>query len=218
MELEEKARQLRAQMLAHRGRRLTHRGRRLKGQAEGPLRRRFLELDAKIRRLYATPGVKERFEVACMAYNEATRRLEHVEGSVNGGEPAPGMWSFWLPFGLGLSGSCFKEGDSVFFFKRPKDAAHAEHAYYLYLPDRPPPPVLIAVPLLHPGYEDSGSIEPSRQCIGVVNIQSNHEATKLLDLFGSKEKIDELWFLCQEFCEQISRDLGGRRAGSAVVK
>jgi hypothetical protein len=119
---------------------------------------------------------------------------------MNGGPPAPEIWDFWLPFGIGLGGACFKQGGRVFYYVR---ASSGNPEFFLNIPGRSTSAVLVSVPLDHPSYDLAIRIEDSRQCIGVINIASESEHTKLQAVTTDKDTSDELWWLCQDFCRAV---------------
>jgi hypothetical protein len=61
------------------------------------------------------------------------------------------MWDFWLPFGLGLVGTCFKEGERAFLYER-RAGPTTTPDFYLPLPDSSSHEVLMAIPADHPDF------------------------------------------------------------------
>jgi hypothetical protein len=150
------------------------------------------------------PDEAERFELMFTTYDDNAHRMIMVDGLLNGGEPTPDMWTFRLPFGVGLAGVTFKQGDRVFFHVNPDEGREAAGPdFYIELPRRPRDCVLVSVPLDHPHYRSSLSIERSRQCVGVINLLSTNEKTGLKHVTENKAVRDELWKTCQVFCRAI---------------
>jgi hypothetical protein len=150
------------------------------------------------------PDDAERFELMFSTYDDNAHCMIMVDGLLNGGEPTPDMWNFRLPFGVGLAGVTFKQGDRVFFHVNPEDGKKAAGPdFYIELPGRPHDCVLVSVPLDHPRYRSSLSIERSRQCAGVINLLSTNEKTGLRQVTENKAVRDELWRTCQVFCRAI---------------
>jgi hypothetical protein len=146
----------------------------------------------------------ERFEITFASYNDDSHRMTVVDGLLNGGELDPGMWSFELPFGVGLAGVTFKQGDRVFYHVSPEEGREQSGPeFYVELPSQPRISVLVSVPLDHSGYRASMPIERGRQCVGVVNFLSTHVASGLKRITEDKAARDELWRTCQNFCRAI---------------
>jgi hypothetical protein len=147
-----------------------------------------------------------------MVYDDLERRLQVVEGSIDGDNLPPAVFKdFWLPFGLGLAGACFKESERAFFYVHPTKPG-PDPEYYLPLRENYQHEVLLAVPIYHPGFADylatktlgSKGPERSRQCIGVFDIGSRSANEKLRELRDHPKTVDELVQpLCQTFCNRV---------------
>ena len=192
-------------------------------------RRYFIQLYEALHRCLGIP--KNDFEVLLMTYDETRRRLVTTHGIKNGHGLDSRTWDFWLPFGLGLAGSCFKQSSAfISEIERAEDVGRALD-YYLPIAGRRRPKFLTTVPLEHPIFKSVIEIcrkgeangkeapktqsreiremyaqlyknllsEPSRQCIGVVNITSmRHSPAKI-----GRTKMAEIVKLCQEFCSEV---------------
>jgi hypothetical protein len=178
---------------------------------------------------------KDDFVVSLMVYDEQKRRLIVADGIENGSDddPSPEMWDFWLPYGLGLAGSCFRSGRGFAFEEEPHaDGKNGgfDTRYYLSIPGRRKPKFLIAIPLHHPNvqfmapprkaanrqslqrelareikhftraYADLSEREPSRQCIGVVNITTK---TYVPQESGVEQLMEKLEGSCRIFCWRV---------------
>lgn len=173
------------------------------------IRFEFARLYEQIRSLLK-PKKNEGFEVSLMVYDQAKRRLVVSEGLIDGVDFSHEMLTFWLPFGLGLAGACFKEGERAFLYKRP-DGPSAAHEYYLPLPNNDSHQILLAVPIDHPQFGVYMAKTPSaklperaRQCIGVVDIGSRSKNSRMWKLLTAKKGVVEtLRNVCQEFCDRV---------------
>jgi hypothetical protein len=154
------------------------------------IRRLFEDFDAEIRKEYACD--KEGcMLISLMTYNSDRRRLLMAEGA-GGGKTAKGLeprhWDFWLPFGLGLAGACFREGDLQLYVRPRPESEDAD--YYLAISESNPYEVLIALPLDHPKLsEQIAATDPAERCrqlIGVMTLGSTYRATRLLRLRNTK--------------------------------
>jgi hypothetical protein len=199
-QIEAKARDLRKNLLAYRWQRL-------EGDTSGGVHQAFRDFEQMVRTLCAENLEDERLEVSLMTYNERTRRLQVVETAINGGEPKPNSWNFWLSFGLGLAGACFKD-PSAYLYVPPPEENPAGPDYFLPVPGREDnPAAILALPLDHADYDDSVQLERSRQCIGVVDIVTNLKTTKLLDVVSS-DRLWDLVTLCREFSRRLGESFG----------
>ncbi len=143
----------------------------------------------------------ESFELTFFGYDDNLHRLTTVDGLLDGGELATGMWDFKLPFGVGLGGVTFKMGNRVFLYVRPEDdRGYSGPEYYVDLPRDQPIQVLVSVPLDHPEYRTSIAVERGRQCVGVINILSAHPNSGLKRITENTQARNELWRTCQDFC------------------
>jgi len=172
------------------------------------LRQKFIDLYANLHSRYGLEGVDERFLVSMMTYQTAEHRMVLVDAVVRGGEPEARMWNFRLPFGLGLAGSCFRQGQ-VFVYRPPEVGdPPLTPGSYLPIPHGEVHQCLLALPLDHPDLNIETidgmpeGFERSQQCIGVVNVASDHPSTKLRDI-RALEVIKEIRDLCQKYCDQM---------------
>jgi len=190
---------------------------RRRGQEGSGLGRLFQQLGRKLYSQYQAKDAKEIFAVSLLTYDEKDRHLKVMDAVWNGGPPSPKIWDFWLPFGQGLSGFCFKHRDSVLAIHVEKELPYEEQERnivpepYLKLP---PPALehkmLLATPLNHPDYNKhaaaaANNFERARQCIAVIDIGSDSKRSRL-SLFGGKdgeERIKELNRLCERFCREM---------------
>jgi hypothetical protein len=189
---------------------LDYRRLRLTGGGHEIIRRLFLELYAKIAAKYKQQDSDEHFALSMLTYDMDDRKLRRVDGVLNGGEPTQDMWDFWLPFGSGLSGACFKQQDNdpFIYFAPQSGEERSGPESYLPLADRDQHTVLLAVPLSHPEFKDSdatSSFESARLRIAVVDIGSNCLRTKLADFRGEDrdERFRELVTWCGEFRDRL---------------
>jgi hypothetical protein len=154
----------------------------------------FRSFDAEIRQQYASDK-EDCLQMSLMTYHSDRRRMLVVEWA-QGGKAAKDFdlhhWDFWLPFGLGLAGACFRGAD-LQMYVRPQfeSEAKAEDAdYYLPLTESNPYEALFAFPLDHPEFSDQIlAIDPAERCrqlVGVMTIGSTYKATKLLRLRSTK--------------------------------
>jgi hypothetical protein len=198
------ARQLRRKLMEH--------SRRVR-KKNTSIHRVFERFEQEIRAKYSTE-MGEEFEVAAMTYDDARQRLYFFEGAVNG-QPLSGSGDFSLPFGIGLSGACFKEPDRAFFYDRP-DHPGDQPEIYLPIAEGRQHAVLLALPLYHPRLAKlpakqlqrmlgTSGVEMSRFCIGVMNIGSDSKASKLRVFTKPKNypKLLALRTKCQAFANEI---------------
>jgi hypothetical protein len=150
-------------------------------------------LYAELRNLYGAPNEEEQFVVSLMAYDASERRLVVADGLMNGGEPGPPLWNFWLPFGLGLAGACFKQGDRPYMYIASAAASETGSPnYYIPMPKAVDYEVLVAIPLRATGPLPPPGYEPSRQCVAVLCFGSNRADSQLRTLVGPDRRADLL--------------------------
>jgi hypothetical protein len=176
--------------------------------AGSALRQEFNHLYADLHSTYGLKDADERFLVSMMTYDAAERRMVLVDAVVRGGEPEARMWNFRLPFGLGLAGSCFRQAQ-VFIYQRPQAKGLPLTAdLYLPIPDGEPHECLLALPVDHPELDTKTiakmpeGFERSQQCMGVINVASDHPMTKLRGITDPGE-IRTIRELCQRHCDQM---------------
>jgi hypothetical protein len=119
-----------------------------------------------------------------MTYDEVSSRLYMVEGQTNGNTQNLD-WQFYLPFGLGLAGACFRDGNLAMRYRKPKNLDRRTADYYLPIPGSTDYSFLLAMPIDHPQFKlsddaEEGAVHPERcrQSIGVVTIGSNYPASR----------------------------------------
>jgi hypothetical protein len=172
------------------------------------------------------PGRKRSngLELVVMAYSEKLRRLFVVDGIRDGRSIGPETRNFSLPFGLGLAGSCFKDGSRVFLIDPAKSSedsgfsswrGHAAHrpeadpGYYLRIPGTRRHKFLFQVPVDHPSYKPllcPEGYERSRQCIGVVGLASIKGEPSLSGIV-SPDVFGDIKDFCQGLCDRLYRIL-----------
>lgn len=166
---------------------------------------------------HVAAGSTERFGLMLRTYDKSQRRMVLVDGVINHQDPQPKEWDFKLPFGLGLAGACFKDGDKPYVYLRPSaEEASSAPAYYLSVPGRDHHGVLLAIPLKPPGLPQQmpADYEPSRSCAGVLDIGSNNANASLIKLVQQREALRECVDQCQDvfrkFCDAFA-DLGDKQ-------
>ncbi len=152
---------------------------------------------------------EEQFVISLLTYDEKDRLLKLVDTIWSNGKVDPKLWEFWLPFGGGLSGVCFKQQDGFpLIYFAPRDAQEAKERtgpeVYLPLPNMQHT-VLAAFPLEHPGYvRTSSAFETSRQRLGVIDVGSDSRNSRLFELREKGGvKIKELRNWVNEFRDRL---------------
>jgi len=205
--------QIRSRLLIHRDRRFRDK----LDESSRTIHRLFSGLARGIGQKYGSRR-KDRFAVTLMTFDSDTKQLVMVEGlRNNGSELDPAAWSFWLPFGMGLAGACFRDGNSAILYQRPKTEGGRRAEYYLAAPGYPQYEFLLALPIDHPdfGVSDEAGTAPHpercRQLIGVITIGSTDPTSKLKVFCAPKltpsryREFARLRDLCQEACDEISK-------------
>jgi hypothetical protein len=191
------------------GQLFAHRWRRMEGEPGGPIYEVFRDFDHRVRSLFGQDGGLPNLHL--LAYNHRLRRMETVDGICAGGEPVPNAWNFWLPFGLGMGGACFKN-PRAYLYVPPDPASPRKPDYFLYVEgSERPPAALLTLPLFHPEYEPpvvsdydaSVPLERGRQCIGVVDIVSPESGDRLVEIATSEELFSSIVDLSRDFAEQL---------------
>ena len=217
--LEEDARKFRKALVWHRNQRRT-------GTVDRSVASHTSELIAGLfrtfcRSLVSTDLADDRLVILFLTYLEREQRLVVVDGVRNGGDLTAKTWDFWLPFGLGLAGSCFKSGNRVFVLNpqrqalsmpivdSAKDSPEEDPGFYLHIPGDSRPRFLLQIPLDHPEFKPKNcpaNYEASRQRVGVISIASLRGKTWLA---GMKEKREfrQLQDWCQGLCNDVYRIL-----------
>lgn len=167
-----------------------------------------------------------------MVYSEKDRCLRVVDGFAQGKELDSEARKFWLPFGLGLGGSCFKSGNRIFLIDdktisknaegltQPSSGSNqpeADPGFFLKIPGRPRPKLTIQVPVDSPYYKLEAcpeGYEPSRQSVGVIGIDSPKGTHPVLSRIMPPGLPPTLLFpylqsFCQRFCNELYRILVG---------
>jgi hypothetical protein len=176
------------------------------------------ELHSRLWTQYDKNNPSTQFETTLLVWNAKDHQLQMVEGFVNGRAIPAGMdaWKFWLPFGLGLGGNCFRTADAQVYC-RPLDTSQASRKQnYLPFPKSAKHECLISLPLDHPDFLDTDlpSLGPfrSRQIVAVLTLGSTFKASKLCKLCNGQEAseikqlIEDLHKLrenCQATCDSI---------------
>jgi hypothetical protein len=197
---------------------LGHRKQRMSGKSnlriQTPLKELYNRLEHKYRKDH-----KERFAVSMMTYDDVDHRLKLVDGVVNRGEPDDDMWSFWLPFGAGLAGACFKQqgNNPLIYFAPDPEEVRTEPEVYFPFPNRERHSVLIALPLTHPAYSrevGSSSFESARARLAVIDIASNSETSNLLSFKGlaGNNNFRELVEWCEDLVQRLCAVLREEKA------
>ena len=193
---------------------LSHREQRLIGKSNLRIQAPLKEFYAKVEHKYRKDP-KERLAISVMTYDELDHRLKLVDGVVNRGEPDHNVWGFWLPFGAGLAGACFKQQSNnplIYFAPSPQEVRTEPEVYFPF-PNRERHTVLIALPLTHPAYPreaGSSSFESARARLAVIDISSNSETTNLLSFNGpaGNNNFRELIEWCECMTERLCTALG----------
>ena len=174
----------------------------------------FSDLHENIWKRYSSKRPEDQLQTSFITYDKEELKLRVVEGRVNNADLDEKSWQFWLPFGLGLAGHCFRSGKTVRYL-RPLDAGDPEQPEnYLPVPGATDYECLIAFPIDHPKLteqmaKDSG-LPRGRQLAGVLTIGSTFRASQLYHLCRGealKAKVQELKELrdeCQRVCDLIS--------------
>ena len=189
---------------------LRYRAARMKGRTGGAIGDLFKKLQETIYRQYKTRDSTENFVISVLTYDDGDRHLKVVDAAQSGNYGRKDIWRFWLPFGQGLSGACFKQQGSfplIYFEQSDQGEPRVGPEVYLRLPNLNHT-VLLAIPLDHPDYNKaaaSSSFETARQRIAVIDIGSNSKESKLFQLGGRQreQKMKQLISWCQEFCREM---------------
>jgi hypothetical protein len=176
------------------------------------------ELHSRLWAQYDKNNPGTHFETTLVVWNAKDHQLQMVEGFVNGKAIPAGSnaWRFWLPFGLGLGGNCFRTADAQ-AYRRPLDTSQASRKQnYLPYPKSMKHECLISLPLDHPDFleADLPTLGPfrSRQLVGVLTLGSTFKASGLCILCEGeetsqiKQHIQDLHKLredCQATCDKI---------------
>jgi hypothetical protein len=172
---------------------LLHRKCQMAGTKEEPyskvhaLFRGFAE---NLRTNYAA-GRHDNFEVSLLTYDDQECKLVVVDGLRNGAAPRAADWEFTMPFGLGLAGACFREGNQAMQWIRKR--LDTRVTYYLPIAGRHEHQAMLLIPIDHPALplasdlpakeENSGGFsQRAQQVIALLVIASGAADSRLLDL------------------------------------
>jgi hypothetical protein len=180
----------------------------------GKIARLFKDMHEEIYGKYRSKAPEEMFQTTLMIYDQAERKLKVVDGLENVGEMNRRGWDFWLPFGFGLAGACFRAGVIACYSRNLDQHIPEIPEHYVEVPDFPPHIYLLALPLAHPQFDpalvDNSKLERCRQLIGVLTIGSTYAASHLLEICQQplpEDKGNELLELhnkCQDVCDEIA--------------
>lgn len=193
----------------------------------------FLDLHNDLRKKFGSNHHTEQFETTLLTWDEKKKRLVVVEGFINGKRLSEKAWDFWLPFGLGLGGACFRKAAAQ-VYRQPLDTnGQTPRQNYLRLPYSTPHACLLTLHIDHPSLNQSnvaalGAFR-SRQLIGVITVGSTFRASSLCSLCDLLEipqfpqadgnvpevqkdiqEIGNLRNVCQAVCDNIFRLLMNR--------
>lgn len=147
----------------------------------------------------------ERFVITVLTYDAKDRHLKLVDGTVNGHVPGEDMWKFWLPYGSGLAGACFKQqvgNPLIYYAPQPGETRKGPDAY-LPIPNRDHHKILLALPLDHPDARNrqESSFESAKLRLGVLDLGSDSEKSELFNL--DREQLKKLASSIDEFCGKL---------------
>ena len=208
------AREVRRQLLEHRKRK-RNRSRTALSDKIGAL---FDAMHKKLKDAFWCRAEGEIFQTGLMTYDDSQRKLWIVEGRLNDGDLSDDWSNFWLPFGVGLAGACFRRGAGAFTYSSSLGDLRTASApeYYLPAPGSIPYEFLLALPIDHPQLDEEMSIDDanrSRQLIGVLTIGSNSGASPLGQFCGVPltediiQRLANLRVDCQRLCDEICHHL-----------
>ncbi len=148
----------------------------------------------------------EQIIITLMTYDSANRKLVMVEAFKNSGKISQSEWDFWLPFGLGLAGACFRQGDVALMYVHP-DKITEDAGYYLPILGSEQE-FLVTVPLDHPEYAQTSEVsspDRCRQLVGVLTIGSSRRASKLNEFLTTEPRkaVAALRSRCQQLADNM---------------
>jgi CHAT domain len=209
---------------------LRHRSDRVKGKKMSHMkviRSIFAELHDRLWQRFDRKNPTTKFESTLLVWDQSTNRMQVADGFINGCElsSTSKAWKFWLPFGFGLSGKCFRTAEAQ-AYRRPLEPFRITgRQNYLLLPKSLPHECILALPIDHPEFlqADLDSLGPfrSRQLVGVMTIGSTFKASELCKLCGGGEPsqiqqhMQDLQMLredCQAACDKIALEFFPRIA------
>jgi hypothetical protein len=137
----------------------------------------------------------------------AARRFKDDKGEYREEQGYRKELDFWLEFGLGVAGACFKQANRIFVLNRQSWSKSDDIGFFVRLPDRIMPTFMLEIPMDHPAFHRGMSFPRSQQCIGVLDISSEAgcHATNLesADKEMFKEKWKTVYRQCQAFCDEM---------------
>lgn len=152
------------------------------------------------------------FTTTLMTWDRQQRRMVTVEVCRNKENAAPSDFEFWLPFGLGLAGTCFRTAPDAVRYEHDLDHGDTERPeIYLPLPGAQHHAYLLSLAIDHPQWTEEMKSKPDaqrcRQLVGVLSLGSTSPASKLRRYCGSKlepEDMRRLRDACQEKMNAIA--------------
>jgi HAD superfamily phosphoserine phosphatase-like hydrolase len=163
------------------------------------------------------------FATTLMTWDREQRRMVVVETMRNDQNENESDWKFWVPFGLGLAGMCFRSATGAFRYQRDLDKTDPERPEnYLPLPGSEPHAFLLCMPIDHPRMTEEMARQENaqrcRQLVGVLSIGSRSPASRLLeycratltdDMFGKLRDLrDALQRKMDEIAEMLLDEAG----------
>jgi hypothetical protein len=184
-----------------------------------PARDRFIRFVHAVEKRYAPGDEADGLEVSWFTYDEEGCEndgqrcvLRLVDGRFKGCSPNENDWNFWLPFGVGQAGACFKGGKLLVYSRRAADQGDSlskEPNAYLPMSGNKHA-FLVSIPLDHPSLSqdllERVGLDRSRQCLGVINIGSSHEHSRFEELLNEQAGSSELLRLlkiCKHFSDEM---------------
>lgn len=198
---------------------LAYRGARLCGPATESLERvhkLFAAVHDEVRSFLKE--TEPSFATSLMTWDREKRRMVVVDVCSNDGRMNERDWNFWVPFGLGLAGMCFRTATGAYRYQRDLDKKDPERPEsYLPVPGVKPHSFVLSLPIDHPEMtEELGSLRNAQRCrqlVGVLSLSSRSPASRLLEycrdtlsdgMFG---RLRDLRDACQDRMDAISTAL-----------
>lgn len=140
--------------------------------SRGGYREEFKKLSQEIAK---DLGISENdFDVSLMSYRNSELGVGEmfVVGAVFRGDYSEELSDFKLPFGAGVAGRCFREGNrGVRYSKREAIQDRSAPQYYLKLPNHMEHELMVSVPVFaNPPVGVPQGFEPARLCFGVLSV------------------------------------------------
>jgi HAD superfamily phosphoserine phosphatase-like hydrolase len=170
----------------------------------------FLEVHEIARKI--TKAKDPSFTTALMIWNRQERRMVTVSVCRNKDKVTHKDLEFWLPFGLGIAGACFRTGPDFVRYARDLDHGDPERPEnYLPLPKSQHHAYLLSIAIDHPEWTDELRDRPNaqrcRQLVGVLSLGSTLSASQLGRYCGATPDTEEMRALrdaCQTKMNAIS--------------